>query len=118
MVALRIFSILLLLIPIILTIRFVRGVLISQKRMNKLKDWSNFQDQLRGWAGDILDLKIREKYLIYCLDSLDLRTKIEKWDKVNQLNEVKIKFGNHIPELKSQMIQEDRESKLSKILKS
>lgn len=85
--------------------------------MVNLKEWSNFQEQLRKWADDISDLKVREQYLIYCLNKLDLRSEIEKWSKEKQLIEVKNKFGKHIPELYAQMLQEDRESKLTKILK-
>lgn len=55
--------------------------------MVNLKEWSNFQEQLRKWADDISDLKVREQYLIYCLNKLDLRSEIEKWSKEKQLIE-------------------------------
>lgn len=117
----KVFNIILLLIPLFFLGRILFTVLFTAKKFRKntkkLNEWSEFNRRLLAWGDEIKDKTVKQEYLQFCIDKV-LGIKNLDIDNITQMSlidlkqEVITKYIDHIPSLK----QEVRDQKINKIL--
>lgn len=108
-----------LLIILLLNFNFIKDHLAYKRRMRKLKQWSQFHEQLMEWSKEIVDVDIRSKFINHCINKL-INTNVDKEliDLINILDidkekqKIYTKWGKYIPSLTKEI----RDKKLIQIL--
>lgn len=104
---------LLLVLPFILLILKIRESL----KFKKVFKWTSFLSNIRKQVENIKDTSIRTEILMYLVEiqgKYSLEEMVQNSKKIDYFkNEICSKWGNHLPELKSEI----RDKKLKEILK-
>lgn len=102
-----------------ITYNLIRETKIHNKRMRKLKQWSNFHQQLMDWSKEISDVGIRVDFLNFCTNQLIKHSNqslkdnmLDTWDVDKEKMKIYQRWGKNIPSL----LQEIREKKLDSII--
>ena len=98
---------------------FIKEMRVHRKRMRKLKDWSNFHQQLMDWSKEISDVSVRVDFVNFCAHELIHQSNqnlkkdmLDDWDIGEEKLKIYQRWGKHIPSL----LQSVREDKLKSIL--
>lgn len=95
--------------------KFIWAEIKHRKHMRSISDFSDFHKKLLEWSNTITDLKVRDEYLVFCLELLDFKSgtkNMTNFKEKEQLELVIQKFGKYIPELQ----QKSRDEQIEKIL--
>lgn len=89
----------------------------TTKRYKAISAYTKFINDLMEYSEEIIDLDIRNQYVMYLLDmpiGIDNKSEKDIYSIIdNYKKEIQLKFRNHIPSL----IKESRDKKLEKLLK-
>ncbi len=103
---------------------FIRDIRKHNKKMRKLDEWREFNEQLVSYSQEITDPHIKQKFIEECIDKLlSVTNKIptydsgEYWEPIlvdieQEKQKVCQKWGQYIPSL----LQEVRNQKLNKLI--
>ena len=98
---------------------FIKEMRVHRKRMRKLKDWSNFHQQLMDWSKEISDVSVRVDFVNFCAHELIHQSNqnlkkdmLDDWNIGEEKLKIYQRWGKHIPSL----LQSVREDKLKSIL--
>ena len=108
-----------LLVILLLTFNSIKDHLAYKRRMRKLKQWSQFHEQLMEWSKEIVDVDIRSKFINECINKL-INTNVDKelidlidiLDIDKEKQKIYTKWGKYIPSLTKEI----RDKKLVQIL--